>query len=128
MTEGAIGNVSDVELARCVDKPVDLMKCLEGGVFCLDSMDLRDCSGVSGKAVEDPSRDRDLLEFAFLRVAAEHSESPMYFVLPSLRSESKAVIDSSRGVSGIEESATAVAPEVRDTDEGQCGGGSRDQE
>ena len=127
MTEGTIGNGSDVELARCVDKSVDLMKCLEGRVFCLDGMDLRDCSGVSGKAVEDPS-DRDLLEFAFLRVAAEHSESPMYFVLPSLRSESKAVIDSSRGVSGIEESATAVAPEVRDTDEGQCGGGSRDQE
>jgi hypothetical protein len=40
-----------------------------------------------------------VLEFAFRKVAAEHSERPIYFVFPALRSSSRAGIDSSRGVS-----------------------------
>lgn len=41
----------------------------------------------------------DLLELALRKVAAEHSERPMYFVFPALRISSRAGIDSSRGVS-----------------------------
>jgi hypothetical protein len=41
----------------------------------------------------------DVLELAFRRVFAEHSDSPMYFVFPSLRMESRAGIEDSRGVS-----------------------------
>ena len=41
----------------------------------------------------------DLLELDFFNVAAEHSESPMYWVFPALRISSRALIDSSSGVS-----------------------------
>ena len=44
---------------------------------------------------------KNLLELAFRRVWAEHSDRPMYFVLPALRSESSAGMDSSRVVSTI---------------------------
>jgi len=43
----------------------------------------------------------DKLEFALRKVAAEHSDKPMYFVFPVRRSSSKAPMDSSRGVSLI---------------------------
>lgn len=41
----------------------------------------------------------DLLESALRSVFAEHSESPMYLVLPAFRISSRAGIDSSSGVS-----------------------------
>lgn len=41
-----------------------------------------------------------LLELALRRVAAEHSESPMYLVFPAWRISSRAGMDSVRGVSG----------------------------
>jgi len=41
----------------------------------------------------------DKLVFALRKVAAEHSDKPMYFVFPVRRSSSRAPIDSSRGVS-----------------------------
>lgn len=44
---------------------------------------------------------RNILELALRRVAAEHSERPIYFVLPARRSSSRAVMDSSSGVSKI---------------------------
>lgn len=40
-----------------------------------------------------------ILELALRRVAAEHSDKPMYLVLPALRISSRAGIDSSNGVS-----------------------------
>jgi len=40
------------------------------------------------------------MEFAFRSVLAEHSERPMYLVLPALRHSSRAGMDSSRGVLG----------------------------
>ena len=40
-----------------------------------------------------------VLEFALRSVAAEHSERPMYFVLPALRIASRAGMECSRGVS-----------------------------
>jgi len=40
-----------------------------------------------------------VLEFALRSVAAEHSERPMYLVLPAARIESRAGMDCSRGVS-----------------------------
>lgn len=43
----------------------------------------------------------DLLALAFSKVAAEHSDRPIYFVLPSRRSLSRAPMDSSSGVSEI---------------------------
>lgn len=42
----------------------------------------------------------DLLELALRSVAAEHSDNPMYFVLPAFRISSRAGMDSSKGVSG----------------------------
>lgn len=42
---------------------------------------------------------RNGLEFALRNVAAEHSESPIYLVLPALRISSRAGMDSVRGVS-----------------------------
>jgi hypothetical protein len=44
-------------------------------------------------------RQNYVLELALRRVLAEHSDRPMYFVFPSLRMESRAGIDDSRGVS-----------------------------
>ena len=41
----------------------------------------------------------DKLVFALRKVAAEHSDKPMYFVFPVRRSSSRAPIDSSRAVS-----------------------------
>jgi hypothetical protein len=41
-----------------------------------------------------------VLELALRKVLAEHSDSPMYFVFPSLRMESRAGMEDSRGVSG----------------------------
>jgi hypothetical protein len=40
-----------------------------------------------------------VLECALRRVLAEHSDSPMYFVFPALRMESRAGMEDSRGVS-----------------------------
>lgn len=45
------------------------------------------------------SKEEDPLELALRSVAAEHSERPMYLVLPALRISSSAEMDSSRGVS-----------------------------
>lgn len=44
---------------------------------------------------------KDSLELALRSVAAEHSERPMYLVLPALRISSRAGMDSSNGVSGF---------------------------
>lgn len=52
-----------------------------------------------GLASMDKERE-DVLELAFLRVAAEHSDRPMNLVLPALRISSSVEMDSSSGVSG----------------------------
>lgn len=54
---------------------------------------------VSVTDVEVDKRWNHVLELALRRVLAEHSDSPMYFVFPALRMESRAGIESSRGVS-----------------------------
>ena len=46
-----------------------------------------------------PLRWMDVLEFALRSVSAEHSERPMYFVLPAARREARAGMDWERGVS-----------------------------
>lgn len=51
---------------------------------------------------------RNILEFAFRKVAAEHSESPIYFVLPARRISSRAPMDSSNGVSEMHISIDAT--------------------
>jgi hypothetical protein len=45
--------------------------------------------------------EEDALAFALRRVAAEHSDRPMYFVFPDRRSSSRAPMDSSSGVSAV---------------------------
>lgn len=58
----------------------------------------------------------DVLELALRSVAADHSESPMYLVLPAFRSSSSAGIDSSRGVSSRGRQHTeALQPQHRET-------------
>lgn len=53
---------------------------------------------VAGHHERHERRDH-ILELALRRVLAEHSDSPMYFVFPSLRMESRAGIEDSSGVS-----------------------------
>ena len=54
-----------------------------------------------------------VLEFALRSVSAEHSDSPMYFVLPALRIASRAGMDCSSGVSGWSLLALRSSEEVR---------------
>jgi hypothetical protein len=82
------------------------VECFEGGVFGLDGVDFGDWGGVSGFRLRVPGLCHgddcgkgDVLEFAFRRVSAEHSERPTYFVFPARRIESRAGIDWERGVS-----------------------------
>ena len=67
-----------------------------------------------------------LLEFALRRVEAEHSDRPMYFVLPAARRESRAGMDWDRGVSRWSLSAVGLREGYEATHLGQFGGGSRD--
>jgi hypothetical protein len=85
----------------------------EGGVFGLDGVDFGDWGRKerSGQQVFwswfAGWRHRKwlccweeyVLEFALRSVAAEHSERPMYFVLPALRIASRAGMECSSGVS-----------------------------
>ena len=64
----------------------------------MDGVDFGDCDGVSD-CVGGNERRVDVLELALRRVLAEHSDSPMYFVFPALRMESRAGMEDSRGVS-----------------------------
>lgn len=72
-------------------------------------------------------RGEEVLEFALRRVEAEHSESPMYFVLPARRIESRAGMDCSRGVSGVGIVRRDVGGklEIWEVYSDPCGGGSR---
>lgn len=56
-----------------------------------------------------------LLELALRSVAAEHSERPMYFVLPALRISSRAGIDSVRGVSTRVSKMDIITPVIGHT-------------
>ncbi len=60
---------------------------------------MRVSSRVCGSLLIDKMKRVISLEFALRSVVAEHSERPMYLVFPTFRSPSRAVIDSSRGVS-----------------------------
>lgn len=51
------------------------------------------------KEVDERGEGGVILEFALRKVVAEHSERPMYLVLPALRIASSAGMDSVRGVS-----------------------------
>lgn len=64
----------------------------------MDSVDFGDWECVSD-GVGSYERWVHGLELALRRVLAEHSDSPMYFVFPALRMESRAGIEDSRGVS-----------------------------
>lgn len=52
----------------------------------------------------------DKLACALRKVAAEHSDNPMYFVFPARRSSSRAPMDSSKGVSLVAELAYCIWP------------------
>lgn len=43
MAEGAVGHVGDPQLLSSVDQAIGFMQSLEGGVLCLDSINLGDC-------------------------------------------------------------------------------------
>lgn len=79
------------------------MESLKSRVFCLNSVDLGNyeppMSGVAREQSLEYGTIDNSLEFALRSVAAEHSDRPMYFVLPALRIESRAGIDCSSGVS-----------------------------
>ena len=100
VAERAVGYVGDVELPGGVDEAVGFVQGFEGGVFGLDGVDPCDCDGVSD-GVGSIERRVHVLELAFRRVLAEHSDSPMYFVFPALRMESRAGMEDSRGVSAF---------------------------
>lgn len=100
MAQRAVGYVGDVELPGGVDEAVGFVQGFEGGVFGLDGVDPCDCDGVSD-GVGSIERRVHVLELALRRVLAEHSDSPMYFVFPALRMESRAGMEDSRGVSAF---------------------------
>lgn len=92
MAERAVGYVSDVELAGCGDQAVGFVEGFEGGVLCLDCIDFGDYRKplVRTDPRVEVRKIIGLLELALRSVAAEHSDRPMYFVLPALRMESRA--------------------------------------
>lgn len=61
------------------------------------------------------------------RVEAEHSDRPMYFVLPARRMESRAGMDCSRGVSRVGSVSRDVGEKlgICEVYSDPCGGGSR---
>lgn len=105
-----ISDVGHTELLAGVDQAVRLVDRLKGGVLCLDGIDLCDCGWLIRNLVAKVAVEH-ILELALRRVAAEHSERPIYLVLPALRSSSRAGIDSSRGVS-IAVSMDHISPQI----------------
>ena len=75
----------------------------------------------------NPRRMGGRLELALRSVLAEHSERPIYFVLPALRISSSGGIDSSSGVSR-EIQQMKVRQGVETTHWGLSGGDSKGQE
>jgi hypothetical protein len=87
VSQGAIGYECNIEFASRRDQTIVLVKGFEWGEFRLDGVYLCNYMWVSFEVtLVKGGRVRCLLEFAFRNVAAEHSERPMYLVLPSLRS------------------------------------------
>jgi hypothetical protein len=74
------------------------MDSLECRILRLHGIDLGDCRLLERY---EENGTKISLELALRSVAAEHSESPMYLVLPALRISSRAGIDSSSGVSDL---------------------------
>lgn len=104
MAERTVGYVGNAELFGGGDEVVCLVQSLERGVFCLDGVDFGDwIARVSTVCIA--LEKQNVLELALRSVLAEHSDRPMYFVLPALRISSRAGIDSSSGVSGDQKSA-----------------------
>lgn len=100
VAQRAVGHIGDAQLARRVNQPVGLVERLKGRVLGLDGVNGGDCRRlVSNFTINRNKKRAVVLELALRRVAAEHSDRPMYLVLPALRSASSAGIDWSRGVS-----------------------------
>jgi hypothetical protein len=105
VTKGAERYKGHTELSAGVDDTAGLVQRLKRRVLGLDGVDLGDYDASSVSGVFRGMRCElslgyvILLASALRSVAAEGSERPMYLVLPDLRRPSRAVIDSSRGVS-----------------------------
>jgi hypothetical protein len=96
VSEWAIGDVSHSEFFASFNQAIRLVYRLENRVLRLHGIDLGDY-GCQWE-ISLLFRSRNLLELALRSVLAEHSERPMYLVLPALRISSSAGMDSSRGV------------------------------
>ena len=96
MPQWAIGYKSNSQLLGRINKPICLVDSLESRILCLDGVDLGNWSDGQMWLVLYHGY---ILELALRRVAAEHSDKPIYLVLPALRISSRAGIDSSNGVS-----------------------------
>lgn len=103
MAQRAVRHIGYVELSTCVDEPVCLVQCFEGRVLGLDGVDFGDCGSSVRNSVSRGMKEmgKDGLELALRSVAAEHSDRPMYLVLPARRISSSAGMDSSSGVSDL---------------------------
>ena len=126
MPQGAVSNVGDSKFLSRLNETIGFMESLKGGILSLKSIDFgnfkRNVSPKRTSVIHSNS-----LELARRRVAAEHSESPMYFVFPAFRISSRVVIDSSRGVSDTVRKRTTLCRFVWLTYLGQSDGDSRGQ-
>jgi len=98
VAEGRVRDVGYGEFGSGGDEVVGFVEGFKGGVFGLDGVDFGDLRRVS--KLKADRLGEIVLEFAFRSVLAEHSERPMYLVLPDLRHSSSAGMDSSSGVLG----------------------------